>query len=86
MDSDKSRVISQIVTGIGFLGAGVIWKQGFKLSGLTTAAAIWVTAAIGVMIGLGFWVEALVGALLTIMVLFSKRIFVKAGLEEEGGQ
>lgn len=84
LGGDKTRTISQIVTGIGFLGAGVIWKQGFKLNGLTTAAAMWVTASIGVLIGLGFWVEALTGALLTFAVLSSKRFFVQAGLEEEG--
>ncbi|MGE5491219.1 MAG: MgtC/SapB family protein [Actinomycetota bacterium] len=52
---DPTRVIQGIVTGIGFLGAGVIMKEGFSISGLTTAASIWATSAIGVMVGLGFY-------------------------------
>ena len=56
--ADPSRIISQIVTGIGFLGLGVIWrssKAGGRPVGLTTAATVWTTAAIGVLIGLGSW-------------------------------
>jgi putative Mg2+ transporter-C (MgtC) family protein len=52
---DPTRVIQGIVTGIGFLGAGVIMKEGFNISGLTTAASIWMTSVIGVTIGLGFY-------------------------------
>ena len=50
---DPSRIIGQIVTGVGFLGAGVIFKQDDKIQGVTTAAYIWVVAAIGVLIGCG---------------------------------
>ena len=50
---EVTRVIQGIVTGIGFLGAGVIVKEGFSVRGLTTAASIWVAAAIGVVIGAG---------------------------------
>jgi putative Mg2+ transporter-C (MgtC) family protein len=68
------RVIAQIVAGIGFLGLGVIWKQGAgQPTGLTTAAAIWVTASVGVLIGLGMWVEVGTGALLTLAILYSKK-------------
>jgi putative Mg2+ transporter-C (MgtC) family protein len=55
--ADPTRVIQGIVTGIGFLGAGVIVKEGFSVRGLTTAAGVWVVAAIGVAFGAGlFWV------------------------------
>ncbi len=49
---DQTRVIAQIVSGIGFIGAGVIFKSGLDIKGLTTAATIWVTSAVGVMCGL----------------------------------
>jgi putative Mg2+ transporter-C (MgtC) family protein len=54
--ADPTRVVQGIVTGIGFLGAGVIVKEGFSVRGLTTAASIWVVAAIGVAFGLGLYV------------------------------
>jgi putative Mg2+ transporter-C (MgtC) family protein len=56
---DPTRVIQGIVTGIGFLGAGVIVKEGFNISGLNTAASIWTSSAIGVMVGLGFYPAAI---------------------------
>lgn len=73
-NSDPMRVIAQIVSGIGFLGLGVIWRHGAgKPAGLTTAAGIWVTAAIGVLIGLGFWFEAVVSMSLAVLILYSKQ-------------
>jgi putative Mg2+ transporter-C (MgtC) family protein len=81
-NADPSRVIAQIVTGIGFLGLGVIWKHDEHLTGLTTAAAIWVTAAIGVLIGLGMWTEVIVGTVLTLGLLYSKEPLRKAHLED----
>ena len=60
-----TRVIQGIVTGIGFLGAGVIVKEGSQISGLTTAASIWVVAAIGIMVGVGLYLAAIVLALLS---------------------
>ena len=57
------------MTGIGFLGAGVIFKEGLTVRGLTTAASIWVTAAIGILVGIGFWVPALAGTAATLAVL-----------------
>jgi len=80
---DASRVIAQIVTGIGFLGLGVIWRQEIgKPTGLTTAAAIWVTAGIGILIGLGLWIEVIVGSALTLGLLYSKEPLKKAHIEE----
>jgi len=63
--ADPTRVIQGIVTGIGFLGAGVIMKEGFTISGLTTAASIWASSAIGVMVGVGFYAAAMLLALLS---------------------
>ena len=64
--SDSSRVIAQIVTGIGFLGGGVIMKTDDKIIGVTTAAFIWVIAAIGMIIGLG---QIIVPVIITIGLL-----------------
>jgi len=72
---DPSRTIAQIVTGIGFIGAGVIWKSPTKLSGLTTAAAIWATSALGILIGLGDFTLAAVSFIIIVAVLYSKRYF-----------
>ena len=58
-----TRVIQGIVTGIGFLGAGVIMKDGAQISGLTTAATIWVVAAVGILVGVGLYPAAIVLAL-----------------------
>jgi putative Mg2+ transporter-C (MgtC) family protein len=69
--NDLSRVIQGLATGIGFLGGGAILKvsEHREISGLTTAAGIWLTAAVGVSVGLGQWGLAAVGALLTWMIL-----------------
>jgi len=61
---DPTRVIQGIVTGVGFLGAGVIMREGMNISGLTTAASIWSSSAIGVLVGVGFYSAAI---LLTIL-------------------
>ena len=57
---DPSRVTAQIVTGIGFIGAGVIMKDGFDVRGLNTAATIWCSAAVGTLAGMGFLMEAVI--------------------------
>src|SRR5271166_117860 len=61
-EQDPTRVAAQIVTGIGFLGAGVIMKQGSSVTGLNTAATLWATAAVGALAGAWMWREALTGA------------------------
>ncbi|MBI5717445.1 MAG: MgtC/SapB family protein [Burkholderiales bacterium] len=61
---DPTRVMQGIVTGIGFLGAGVIVKEGLNISGLTTAASIWAASCIGVLIGVGFYAAAILLAML----------------------
>jgi putative Mg2+ transporter-C (MgtC) family protein len=58
--ADPGRIAAQVVTGIGFLGAGVIFRQGFTVRGLTTAASLWVVAAIGMAAGAGYWAGAVI--------------------------
>lgn len=67
--ADPTRVIQGIVTGIGFLGAGVIMKEGFSISGLTTAASIWAASVIGIMVGVGFYAAAITLALICAAVM-----------------
>ncbi|MGE5478713.1 MAG: MgtC/SapB family protein [Bacteroidales bacterium] len=71
--ADPTRVIQGIMTGIGFLGAGVIMKEGLSIRGLSTAASIWMTAAIGVVIGLGFYGAAISAAVITIALMSGVR-------------
>jgi putative Mg2+ transporter-C (MgtC) family protein len=80
--TDPTRMAQGIMTGIGFLGAGVIFKEGLTVRGLTTAASIWVTAAIGILVGIGFWFAALVGATATLVVLALFRL-VETALPSE---
>ena len=74
VNTNVARVIQGIVTGIGFLGAGVIIKEGFTVRGLTTAASVWVVSAIGVAFGLGFLLEGAVAVALTLGALSMLRI------------
>lgn len=67
--TDPTRMAQGIMTGIGFLGAGVIFKEGLSVRGLTTAASIWITAAIGVLIGIGFYFPAILTTVLTLGIL-----------------
>jgi len=66
---DPTRMAQGIMTGIGFLGAGVIMKEGLSVRGLTTAASIWITAAIGILAGIGFYFPLAVSVILTIGLL-----------------
>ena len=66
---DPTRMAQGVMTGIGFLGAGVIMKERLNIRGLTTAASIWMTAAIGIMIGVGFYFAATVAVVLTLGAL-----------------
>ncbi len=65
LGADPTRIIQGIVTGIGVLGAGVIMKEGFNISGLTTAASIWAASVIGVLVGVGFYLSAMLLALMS---------------------
>lgn len=64
-----ARVIANIVLGIGFLGSGVIFSYRGKITGLTTAAALWVTASIGMGVGLGFYKEAILATIFVFLIL-----------------
>jgi putative Mg2+ transporter-C (MgtC) family protein len=66
---DPTRMAQGIMTGIGFLGAGVIVKEGLSVRGLTTAASIWITAGIGVLAGVGLYLPMAASVLLTLIVL-----------------
>lgn len=57
---DPTRIAAQVVTGIGFLGAGLIFRQGFTIRGLTTAASLWLVAAVGIAAGAAFWQGAVI--------------------------
>ena len=67
--ADPTRVLGQVVTGIGFLGAGVILARGDRILGVTTAAVIWNLAALGCLIGLGYLKAAIVLTAVTLVVL-----------------
>jgi putative Mg2+ transporter-C (MgtC) family protein len=72
--SDPARVAAQIVTGIGFLGAGAILKEGVSIHGLTTAASLWVAAALGMAAGAGAWVTAVTITVIAIVSLWPLRV------------
>ncbi len=67
--ADPTRIIQGIVTGIGFLGAGVIMREGFNISGLTTAASIWTSSVIGILMGVGFYMSAMGLAFFSAMIM-----------------
>jgi putative Mg2+ transporter-C (MgtC) family protein len=71
---DPTRIAAQIVTGIGFLGAGAIIRQGLSVRGLTTAATLWVVAAIGMAAGVGYYEAAFVTTALVLVSLWPLRI------------
>ena len=79
---DPTRMAQGIMTGIGFVGAGAIIKEGFTVRGLTTAASIWVTAAIGILTGIGFYFAAVVGTVLVLGTLSTFR-WIEARLPTE---
>lgn len=66
---DPTRIGSTIVTGVGFLGGGIIFRQEDRVHGLTTAAGLWVAAAIGLACGAGYFVLAIGGSILTVTIL-----------------
>lgn len=72
--SDPTRMAHGILTGIGFLGAGVIFREGPSVHGLTTAASLWITAALGIVYGVGLFWLAVLGALAALMVLVALRV------------
>jgi putative Mg2+ transporter-C (MgtC) family protein len=79
--ADPTRIAAQIVTGIGFLGAGAIIREGLSVRGLTTAASLWVVAAIGMASGAGYYWPAVAGTLLTVFALWPVRALAWMVLE-----
>ncbi|HYY02438.1 MAG TPA: MgtC/SapB family protein [Gaiellaceae bacterium] len=72
--ADPTRIAAQIVTGIGFLGAGAIIRQGLSVRGLTTAATLWVVAAVGLAAGAGYYSAAVISTALVLIALYPLRI------------
>ena len=86
VNNDPGRVAAQVVTGMGFLGAGAILKFNGEVKGLTTAAGMWVASAIGLLFSAGMYITALVAALFAYLILDFHRIFprlFKSKAEEE---
>ena len=77
---DPTRIAAQIVTGIGFLGAGAIIRQGLSVRGLTTAATLWLVAAIGMAAGAGYWEGALIATFGALLTLGPLRVLAYRGL------
>jgi putative Mg2+ transporter-C (MgtC) family protein len=79
--ADPTRIAAQIVTGIGFLGAGAIIREGLSVRGLTTAATLWVVAAIGMACGAGYYWPAAAATVLTILALWPLRLLAYRVIE-----
>lgn len=82
---DPTRIAAQVVTGIGFLGAGAILQRGIRVRGLTTAAALWVTAAIGMAAGFGYWAGAVITAVISLIALYVLKLFQRRYLRTMRG-
>lgn len=80
---DPSRLAAQVVSGIGFLGAGTIMRTGNNISGLTTAASLWVCAGIGLAIGAGYYLGAIVTTLIVLFALLSSGWIEKRSLKSK---
>ena len=78
---DPTRIAAQVVTGIGFLGAGAIIRQGLSVRGLTTAASLWVVAAIGVAAGAGYYTGAVLTTIVVLVSLWPLRILAHRLIE-----
>ena len=77
VQDDPARIAAQVITGIGFIGAGTVMRHGSSVSGITTAATLWVCAAIGMSCGCGQYITAIVASIATLIVLISIRALEK---------
>lgn len=75
MPADASRIIAQIVTGVSFIGAGLIIKDRGSIHGLTTAAVVWISAAIGALVGIAFYKEAIIATTLVMIINYLFKYF-----------
>jgi putative Mg2+ transporter-C (MgtC) family protein len=80
---DPARIAAGIVAGIGFIGAGAIWAEKGKVKGITTAASLWATAAIGLTAGVGDYPLAIVVTVLVVIILASNTLLKRLGLEKD---
>ncbi|KRF10262.1 magnesium transporter MgtC [Paenibacillus sp. Soil766] len=80
---DPSRLAAQVISGIGFLGAGAIVRNGLSINGLTTAASLWVVAAIGLSVGAGFYYGSVIGCTLVLFSLWFLNILEKRWLQRK---
>ncbi|WEK19428.1 MAG: MgtC/SapB family protein [Candidatus Pedobacter colombiensis] len=71
VEDNRDRIAANIITGIGFLGAGVIFRNNISVSGITTAASIWIAAAIGMLIGIGEYALAGISVVLALFILYA---------------
>jgi len=74
---DPTRIAANVVSGIGFICAGTIIRYGMEIRGLTTAATLWMTAAVGLAVGCGFYIAAILATLVAIIALIPLRTFEK---------
>ncbi len=79
MTGDVTRMSAQVLSGIGFLGAGTILREGFSVKGLTTAASLWAVACIGIAVGAGFYAGAFVATVVIYLTLNSLKRFIVRG-------
>jgi len=80
---DPARIAAGIVAGIGFIGAGTIWAEKDKVKGITTAASLWATSAIGLTTGIGDYPLAAVVTALVFLILLSKYVLERLGFEKK---
>ena len=74
MGADPSRIAAQVATGVGFIGGGLIFRQGDYVSGLTTAATLWATAAVGLAVSFGMYTISVLTSILIFLLLYLPRL------------
>jgi putative Mg2+ transporter-C (MgtC) family protein len=82
---DEGRIAAQVVTGIGFIGAGLMFREGLSIKGVTTAATIWAVAAIGIAVAIEAYIVAVFGALFAVIILELKTVTKELGPGDVGG-
>jgi putative Mg2+ transporter-C (MgtC) family protein len=81
---DQGRIAAQVVTGIGFLGAGLMFREGLSVKGVTTAATIWAVAAVGIAVSIEAYIVAVFGALFAVIILELKLVTKAVGPDDDG--